>query len=135
MAWRNRQAIVWFHGKRSLFNAQVRFSRGALDGSTGTPVTEAAAFPRESQTPRAHGFRYDASGMLACFRYDGSTDAIDTSVRVEEQTNAAQARPTLVSILNGGDGELYFVGRGGSTEPDGPTVGTSAIYGLEPYEQ
>jgi hypothetical protein len=112
--------------------AVVAYSHNGGSGAViGGAVYRGSAIP----ALRGNYFFSDLYGGTRALRYDSSTDSIimDGDGSVEEQTNASQSQQTLVSIQNGGDGELYFVGRGGSTDPNGPAVGTSMIYKLEPY--
>lgn len=69
------------------------------------------------------------------FTYNRENDTISPIVNVEEETNADQQPQTIVAIQSGGDGELYFLGRGGSLDPNRPEIGQglTRIYRLEPY--
>ena len=105
------------------------------NGGSGAVI--GGAVYRGSAIPALRGtyFFSDLYGGTRVFRYDGESDTIviDGDGSVEEETNAEQTQQTLVSIQNGGDGELYFVGRGGSTNPNDPPTFDSVIYKLEAY--
>lgn len=105
----------------------------AHDGGSGAVI--GGVVYRGSAIPGLRGtyFFSDLYGGTRVFSYDKDADEIVMSGSVEEETNANQEQQTLVAIQSGGDGEIYFVSRGGSVDPNGPVVGESTIYKLEPY--
>lgn len=105
---------------------------------TGGPQFQAViggAVYRGSAIPALRGtyFFTDLYGNTRTFTYNVAADAISEVVSLESDLNPAENDQGLVSIQNGGDGELYFVSRGssgggGEFQPQEP-IGT--IYRLE----
>ena len=89
---------------------------------------------RGSAIPALRGtyFFADLYGPTKTLRYDAATDSLSEAVKsVETQTNPAEDDQGIVAIQNGGDGELYFVSRGGSAGSDLVTTPLGVIYKLE----
>lgn len=90
-------------------------------GVAGAPQFQASiggSVYRGSAIPALRGtyFFADLYGPTKTLRYDGLTDALTEEVKsVESQTNPAENDQGIAAIQNGGDGELYFVSRGGNT--------------------
>ncbi|HEY0463351.1 MAG TPA: PQQ-dependent sugar dehydrogenase, partial [Polyangiaceae bacterium] len=87
---------------------------------------------RGSAIPALRGtyFFTDLYGPIWTLRYDAATDTLASPVTsVEMQLNPAQRDQGIVAIQNGGDGELYFVSRGSSSQNNDSTSGV--IYKLE----
>ena len=132
-----------YEGDSCLLNANCQTPdryRGpvtAYSHNGGTGAVIGGNVYRGSAIPALRGtyFFSDLYGGTRVLRYDSEADAIGDVTSVEEETNIDQSQQTLVSIQNGGDGELYFIGRGGTTDPnnrpddDWPSV----IYKLEAY--
>jgi glucose/arabinose dehydrogenase len=102
---------------------------GGTSAVIGGSVYRGSAIPGLRGT-YLHSNLYGGTGV---FNYDSTTDTISAGASVEEETNVQQMQQTIVSIQPGGDGELYFLGRGGSDEPDGDPVAPSVIFKLEAY--
>jgi hypothetical protein len=85
---------------------------------------------RGSSIPALRGtyFFTDLYGNTRSFTYDSVSDTISDVVSFEDQLNPSESDQGLVAIQNGGDGELYFVARGGSAMGLDPV---GAIYRLE----
>ncbi|MEI9953752.1 MAG: PQQ-dependent sugar dehydrogenase [Pseudomonadota bacterium] len=105
------------------------------DGDPGkSPEFQAAvggSVYRGSAIPALRGtyFFTDLYGPIWTLRYDAATDTISPVTNVESQLNPAQKDRGIVAIQNGGDGELYFVSRGSSSQSNNSTSGV--IYKLE----
>lgn len=88
---------------------------------------------RGSSIPALRGtyFFADLYAPTKTLRYDAATDALVEPVKsVESQTNPAEDDQGIVAIQNGGDGELYFVSRGGSSGSNLVTTPLGVIYKL-----
>ena len=86
----------------------------------GGPATQAViggSVYRGASIPALRGtyFFTDLYSPTKTLRYDRATDTLVQPVMsVETQLNPAENDQGIVAIQNGGDGELYFVSRGGS---------------------
>lgn len=94
-------------------------------------VTGGAVY-RGSAIPALRGtyFYSDLYIGTSKFVYDPATGDVSDHVSVEDQLNPAQTDQALVAIQTGGDGELYFVSRGGTNTNPGQ-VPPGVVYRLE----
>lgn len=137
--WPIYEGKACFNGAACTAPADYRAPFYDYPHSSGSGSVIGGSVYRGSAMPGLRGvyFFSDLYGGTRTFRYDSATDTITDIVSVEEQTNVEQEQQTLVAIQAGGDGELYFVARGGSTRPNpspnDPPPAPSVIYKLEEY--